>query len=151
MTYRTGDNGVLYSFGDDMAGYALYVEDGKLKLHYNYISQAEFRVESEVELPEGELVVGVDAVKIRNDFGICYLYLNGQRVGRVEINCKPMFKAHGQLMAIGHFAYAPVCAEYRKNGIWRYSGKIDKVEFDLKAKFSPEDFDEREADALKTE
>jgi len=151
LNHHLGDEGVLYSCGDDMASYALYIENRKLKMHYNYISQAAFRVESNVDLPEGDIVVGVDVIKVRDGLGICYLYLNGEHVGSVEITSKRMFKARGQILAMGHFAYAPVCAEYRSKGIWRYTGTIDKVEFDLKTPFSPEDFERRDADALKAE
>lgn len=69
----------------------------------------------------------------------------------MKIDRKPLFKAHGHLLAIGHFAYAPVWAQYRPKGIWRYTGKMDKVEFQWDAPFSPEEFKQRDADALKTE
>lgn len=151
LHYRKGDEGVLYSCGDDLAGYALYIEEGRLKMHYNYINQVQFRAESEIELPEGDIVVGVDFVKVRNDFGICHLHLNGDHVGKVEIDRGPLFKEHGHILAIGHFAYAPVCKEYRPKGIWRYTGEIDRVEFRLDTPFDEEGFELRDADALRTE
>ena len=151
MHYRRGDEGVLYSFGDDMAGHALYVEDGRLKLHYNYVSQQQFRLESVCALPEGDLTVGVDFAKIRDDLGICRLVVNGEHVGQIEITRKPLFTAHGHLLAIGHFAYAPVCVEYGPKGIWQYTNSIDQVTFSLKTPFTPETFEQRDADALKTE
>ena len=142
---------MLYSCGDDLAGYALYIEEGRLKMHYNYINQVQFRAESQCLLPEGDHVVGVDFVKLRNDFGVCHLYLDGEHVGHVDIDRGPLFKEHGHILAIGHFAYAPVCREYRPKGIWRYSGTIEKVEFRLDAPLTPEGFELRDADALRTE
>ncbi|MBO4379184.1 MAG: hypothetical protein J5889_09485, partial [Clostridia bacterium] len=151
MTYHKGAEGVLYSFGDDMAGHALYIEGGRLKLHYNYVSQEQFRLESECVIPEGENTVGVDFVKLKDDAGICCLYLNGKHVGDTEIRRKPLFTQHGHLVAVGHFAYAPVCPEYASKGIWRYTDKIERVEFDLKTPFDPDSFEQRDTDELKTE
>ena len=151
MTYHKGAEGVLYSFGDDMAGHALYIEGGRLKLHYNYVSQEQFRLESECVIPEGENTVGVDFVKMKDDAGICCLYLNGKHVGDTEIRRKPLFTQHGHLVAVGHFAYAPVCPEYASKGIWRYTDKIERVEFDLKTPFDLDSFEQRDTDELKTE
>jgi len=151
LTYREGDEGVLYSFGDDMAGHALYIEEGRLKLHYNYVGLKQFRVVSECALPKGSLCVGVDFVKTGTDQGICCLYLNGRHAARAIITGKPLFTQHGHLLSIGHFAYAPVCPAYSRKGVWRYTGALDRVEFELKAPFSPEELEQRDADELKTE
>ena len=151
LNYKKGDEGVLYSCGNDMAGYALYIEEGRLKMHYNYIHYAQFRAVSESQLPEGDIVVGVDFKKIKEDFGICYLNVNGEHVGQIEIQAKPLFGEHCHIMAIGHFAYAPVHKEYRPKGLWRYTGEIDRAEFWLDTPLDESEFVLRDEQELAVE
>ena len=51
-SYKSGDEGVLLSNGDNLGGYAIYVENGKLKYHYNHLTYKHFELESNIEIPE---------------------------------------------------------------------------------------------------
>lgn len=131
MDYHAGDEGVLYACGDNMGGYALYVEDGRLKLHYDWVSFAKYRLESSAPLPEGELVVGVDFKKTDDFNGICSLVINGEPVAQESIYSHQTFSEHSHIFSIGRFSSVSVAKEYEPKGLWRYSGNIDRVEFDV--------------------
>ena len=52
-TYKSGDEGVLFAAGDNGGGYALYIQEGKLKFHYNWLSIKHFQVDSDISLARG--------------------------------------------------------------------------------------------------
>ena len=52
-----GAEGVIVAAFDHLGGFALYVQDGKLKHHYSMLGVLEYTQESEAPLPEGEVTV----------------------------------------------------------------------------------------------
>ena len=77
------------------AGHALYVKDGKLKYVYNFLGETEQMITSDVNVPQGKCVLGVEFVKeklnaIRNSpfpnqcIGTATLYINDKKVGELR-------------------------------------------------------------------
>ncbi len=131
LNYREGDEGVLYACGDNMGGYALYIEEGRLKMHYDWVSYADYRAVSDHALPEGELIVGVRFEKKDACNGTCHLVVNGEATGSVDIHAHPLFSEHSHIFSVGRFSSVAVTKEYEPKGLWHFTGRIDRVEFDL--------------------
>jgi len=58
VDYKAGDEGVLFSSGFNIGGYVLFIQDGKLRFHYNFQAIRYFDVESSIPLPEGRHLFG---------------------------------------------------------------------------------------------
>ncbi len=80
-----GAEGVIVAEADHLGGFALFVQDGKLKHTYSFVGVFEFKQESESPLPAGNVSVrmefAADAPKPATG-GEVTLYVNDQRVGR---------------------------------------------------------------------
>jgi arylsulfatase len=129
VTYKPGDEGVLFASGDNTGGYALYVQESKLKFHYRWLTYKEFHVESETELPEGELELAFDFVLTRPGVGIGRLLINDQPNGNVLIESQPLF--HGGSFCIGRFPFVSVTGDMKRQERFPYTNRIDRVEFNL--------------------
>src|SRR5262249_5096306 len=57
---QTGGDGVLVAAGGFVAGYALYVKDGKPTYEYNWFSQQRYKVTSAEKLPPGPAMIRVE-------------------------------------------------------------------------------------------
>ena len=84
-----GAEGVIVAAFDHLGGFALYVQDGKLKHHYSMLGVLEYTQESEAPLPTGEvsveMVFAADEPKPATG-GEVTLLVNGEPVasGRME-------------------------------------------------------------------
>lgn len=128
-TYKIGDEGVLFACGDNNGGYALYIHEGKLKFHYNWVSMKHFHVESDSVLPEGELELSLNFVLTRPGTGIARLLLNGRESGKVNIESQPLFQ--GGSFSVGKFPFISVTGDMKEKGNFRYTNHIDRIEFNL--------------------
>lgn len=79
----TGDDGVLYAFGTENAGLSLFVQDDHLVFDYNAFGDHAI-AESEVAVPAGASVVGVDFRREATG-ATAELSIDGLPVGSVEI------------------------------------------------------------------
>ncbi|MEO0247958.1 MAG: arylsulfatase, partial [candidate division WOR-3 bacterium] len=129
VTYKMGDEGVLYAAGEGTGGYALYVQDGKLKFHYNWLSYRHFHIDSDIELPEGKLELGFDFVLTRPGAGVGRLLINGRASGNLYIESESLFL--GSPFSIGRFPFVSVTGGMKEKKEYRYTNQIDRVEFDL--------------------
>ena len=79
-----GAEGVIVAFADHLGGFALFVQDGKVKHTYSFLGVQEYRQEAEEPLPAGdvtvEMVFAADAPKPATG-GEVTLLVNGRRVG----------------------------------------------------------------------
>ena len=134
--YRKGDEGVLIGVGCNAGGYVIYVEDGKLKYHYNYLDESYYDIEAATEIPEGEHEFAFDFVNTHPNKGIGYLLIDGEKVSPpLYLSLFPLFTASGG-MAIGRYSTSVIKASHKPRGYFKYTGAIDRVDYELER---PED------------
>jgi arylsulfatase A-like enzyme len=129
VTYKAGDEGVLYASGDNNGGYALYIQDRKIKFHNNWCSIKHYHVDSDIMLPEGELELAFDFVLTRLGAGVGRLLINGRPSGNVYIDSQPLF--FGGSFGIGKFPFISVTGDMKEKKNYPYTNHIDRVEFNL--------------------
>jgi arylsulfatase len=131
-----GAEGVIVANSDVMGGFALYVQD--LRLHYTY-SFLGIRVDTLTapeELPAGRLRVRYEFTADRPGQaaagGRSRLLINGRSVaeGRLETTVPLRFTTYAG-MDIGKDNGEPVSPSYRDRSPFSFSGKIEKVTFEL--------------------
>jgi arylsulfatase len=95
VTLDKNAEGVLFAHGHHFGDHALYIKDHKLKYVYNFLGQNEQMLTSDVDVPTGACVLGVEFVKeslraIRNSpvpnqcVGSAALYINDTKVGELK-------------------------------------------------------------------
>ncbi len=116
---------MLFAHGHKFGGHALYVKDGKLKYVYNFLGENEQMITSDIDVPKGKVVLGVEFVKeklqaIRNSpvpnqcIGTATLYINDQKVGEYKGMATQLgkFALCGEGLNIGRDGSAPVTFDY---------------------------------------
>jgi hypothetical protein len=101
-----GDDGVLICQGGAMAGWSLYVIDGKPTYTYNWFGHEITTVTSKTVLPAGTVKVGVSFAydgRGRGKRGLARLLLNGVEVGsgRIERTVPYLFSMSGETLDVG--------------------------------------------------
>jgi arylsulfatase len=132
----SGTQGVIVASGSSLGGFSLYVEGGKLKHTYSFLGVKSDTLAAPDDLPEGK-------VNVRYQFtadkpgqpatgGKTALFVNGKQVaeGRLEHTVPLRFSAY-EGMDIGKDNGAPVSLSYRNKLPFAFTGKIEKVVFDL--------------------
>ena len=117
--------GVLFAHGHKFGGHSLYLKDGKLKYVYNFLGENEQMITSNVNVPTGKCVLGVEFAKekyqaIRNSpvpnqcVGTATLYINDQKVGEYKNMAMQLgkFALCGEGLNIGREGGAPVTNDY---------------------------------------
>lgn len=133
---ESGAEGVLVCLGGDSAGWSLFVEEGRLRYHYNWFGLERFDVVSRGAVPRGavelrmELVCetpgspgGPAAVRLLFDRAIA-----GE--GRIARQV-PGYTGLGETFDIGEDTGSPVWPGYRGRLPFRFTGVIDRVELQL--------------------
>jgi hypothetical protein len=131
--------GVLFAHGHSFGGHALYVKDGKLKYVYNFLGEKEQMITSDIAVPTGKVVLGVEFVKeklqaIRNSptpnqcIGTATLYINDQKVGEYKGMATQLgkFALCGEGLNIGRDGGAPVTFDYPGPQPWAFTGGVLK-------------------------
>jgi hypothetical protein len=113
---ESSGDGVLVAAGGIVAGYALYIKDGKPTYEYNWFSQQRFKVSSAKKLSPGPATIRVDfkydgggAAK----GGTVTLFVNDRKVGegRVEKTVLARYSAD-ETFDIGMDTGSPVSEDY---------------------------------------
>ncbi|MGE3272826.1 MAG: sulfatase-like hydrolase/transferase [Chloroflexota bacterium] len=122
-----GAEGVLLAHGSWFAGYALYVQDGRLQYVHNYLGMAEYRVESDSVLPPGPLTLAFRFRRTGEHQGIGTLYVNGAQVGEGEIprTVPAVIETSGEGLCCGFDSGLPVTERYQAP--FRFTGTIKRV------------------------
>jgi arylsulfatase A-like enzyme len=137
--------GVLFAHGHEFGGHALYLKDGKLKYVYNYLGQSEQMITSDVNIPTGKCVLGIEFVKerylsIRNSpvpnqcMGSATLFINEKKVGELKGMKTQLgkFALCGEGLNIGRDGGCPVTHDYPGDRPWKFErGKIKQVIVDV--------------------
>jgi arylsulfatase len=133
-----GAQGVIVAAGSSTGGYALYVQDGRVRYVYNYLGIKKFHIVSDVQLPEGDVTIeyGFEVTgeaKPREGLGspgIGKLVMNGQLVGEVEmdVTVPVLFSAEG--LTCG-WDYGDSVDDESYTPPFAFTGKIKEVTYDL--------------------
>ena len=136
---KPGAEGVLFAHGHSFGGHALYVKDGKLKYVYNFLGENEQMITSDIDVPTGKVVLGVEFAKeklqaIRNSpvpnqcIGTATLYINDKKVGEYKGMATQLgkFALCGEGLNIGRDGGAPVTFDYPGPQPWAFTGGVLK-------------------------
>jgi arylsulfatase len=124
-TYKKGDEGVLVAGGDNLGGFALYIQDSRLKFHYNFLGFEHSKLASDVELPEGDLQLGFECKtgdKAESDWR---LFINGEYTGSIRFYGPAL---NSRNMRVGKFSKRSVTGDMKEKKHYPYTNTIDRVE-----------------------
>jgi arylsulfatase A-like enzyme len=109
-------SGVLFSHGARFGGHALYLKDRKLKYVYNFVGDDSQLVESNQEVPTGEVVLAASFVRAGDAMpttGTLSLFIGDKKVGEDTITTQPgNFSLVGEGLNVGHDPASPVTDDY---------------------------------------
>lgn len=132
-----GAEGVLIANGSFLGGFALYVEDGKLKHTYNFYGLKADTLTSPEKLPTGKINARFEFVADepgkRATGGKTFLYVNDRKVaeGRLDHTVAFRFSLY-EGTDIGKDNGLPVTSGYAKKETFPFTGEIDQVEIQFK-------------------
>jgi len=129
----TGGDGVLVAAGGVVAGYVLYIKDGKPIYEYNWFSQDRYKVTSADKLSPGPATIRLE-FKYDGDGvgkgGTATLFVNNTKVGESRI-AKTVLGRYSadETFDIGMDTGSPVSEDYASPNA--FTGKLRKVEIHL--------------------
>jgi arylsulfatase len=126
---QTGGDGVLVAAGGIVAGYVLYVKDGRPTYEYNWFSQQRYKIASSERLSPGPATIRVDFKYDGGGVGkggVVTLFVNDKKVGegRVEKTVLGRYSAD-ETFDIGMDTGSPVSDDYTSPN--PYTGTLHKV------------------------
>jgi arylsulfatase len=135
---KGGANGVIYASGAHTGGYTLFVKDNKLHFAYNYLARKMFRIDADDKLPEGDLTIVYefevtgkgDSSKGNGAPGTGSLYVNGEKVGAVDMDVTVPFIFSIEGISIGH-DYGDSVDHDNYKPTFPFTGTVKQVTFDL--------------------
>ncbi len=129
---EAGGEGVILAMGGSSAGFALYVQDGKLVYEYNWFDDERTLITSSEPLPVGES-------RVRFEFaydggepgsgGTGTLFVNDQQVGEGRIDKTVPARFGIDTFGVGMDTGSPVSNTYRPP--FAFTGEIEKVQIEL--------------------
>jgi arylsulfatase len=132
----SGASGVIVAHGGHMGGWSLYVHEGKLKYHYNFLGLLRFEAVAGTSLPTGKHQVRMEFNYDGGGLGKgadIALYVDGEKVGagRVARSHAYLFSMD-ETMDVGCDVGEPVSEDYgpKDNA---FNGKIHWVQIDIDA------------------
>jgi arylsulfatase len=131
-----GVEGVIVAEADSLGGFALYVQGGRLRYTYGNLGLSTDTLVASEPLPPGKVVAryefAADAPGKPAGGGRGSLAINGRKVaeGRIEHTVPQRFSSYAG-MDIGRDNGDPVDKGYADRSPFPFTGRIDKVVFDL--------------------
>ena len=127
VTGDAGDEGVLWSTGNQNSGCSVFVQDGRLVVDYNAFDDHTI-VESEIEVPEGDVTLGVHLERDGRTTGWVEVSIDGEPCGRASI---PFFMRMVSSVgsSIGEDHGSAVSARYQAP--FAYTGTLHEVVIQL--------------------
>ena len=131
VDYKPGDRGVLFACGFNIGGYVLYVEDGKLRFHYNFVDSVYTDVETSIPLPEGKHEFG-----FRFDFtepgrGFGQMTIDGAAAGERVAFSDSGFMVKSCIGVGRYSASAVKHSHHARPDHFAYTGSYSRVDFDI--------------------
>jgi arylsulfatase len=140
-----GSQGVLLAQGGVAGGYVLYMKDSKLHYIHNYLGLEEYKVSSNIAVPEGKVTLRYEFEPTtppnpregKGAGGRGQLYINGELVGNVEFPTTVPITFGIEGLSCGYDFGETVSHEYR--GSFAFTGKIHQVTVDLSGELIEDD------------
>lgn len=132
-----GAEGVIVANGDEMGGFALWVDsEGRLRHSYSMLGVEHYAQVANGPLPAGEVAVRMqfDADEARpGTGGLVSLFANDTKVGegRIDRTVPIAFSSYAG-MDVGRDNGLVVDADYKAKAPYAFTGKVKQVVFDLK-------------------
>ena len=128
-----GGDGVLVAAGGIVAGYALYIKDGKPCYEYNWFSQERSRVCAKAKLTPGPQIIRLEFKYDGGGAGkggVATLFVNDQKAGetRVEKTVPARFSAD-ETFDVGLDTGTPASTDYKSP--FAFTGTLKSVMIDL--------------------
>jgi arylsulfatase len=133
---ETGANGAIMANADYLGGYGLYVQDRKPRFTYSFMGISNDTIISSDELPKGKVNLRYEFVSdkpgVPGAGGTSKLFINDKQVaeGRIEHTMAVLTTSYAGF-DIGKDNGLPVSRTYESLSPFPFSGKINKVVFDL--------------------
>jgi arylsulfatase len=119
-----------------MGGWTIYVHEGRLKYHYNFLGLLRFEVIASSTLPEGKHQVRMEFTYDGGGLGkpgTAALYVDGNKAGEGRVGRTHAFLfSMDETMDVGCDVGEPVSADYRPNDN-KFNGKVNWVQIDVEA------------------
>jgi arylsulfatase A-like enzyme len=139
-----GAEGVLIANGGNTAGFALFVQDGKLRYAHNYVGLEMFEAESADAIPPGEHELrftfeatgAPDFATGKGSSGIGRLLVDGAEVGRVEMPYTVPLQFDFGGISIGADLASPVSPRYTPP--YEFTGTLKSVIVDVRGELTEE-------------
>ena len=122
----SGARGVIMATGNENAGLSLFIQDDRLVFDYNIFGDHHV-LESEVEVPTGDVVVGVRFRRGKNDADVA-LVINDVEVATLHLPLLMRFISSTG-MSIGHGRGSAVSTRYE--GPFDFDGVLERVDIQL--------------------
>jgi arylsulfatase A-like enzyme len=120
--------GVLFSHGSRFGGHSLYIKDRRLKYAYNYVGMELQVVESDADIPGGEVVLAAAFEREGSGMpatGTLSLYVNDRVAGEGPIKTQPgNFSLIGEGLNVGKDRGEPVTKDYPGESPYPFVGGV---------------------------
>lgn len=130
---KGGAEGVVTCAGAFSAGWTLYVKDKKPHFRYQAFEIADVEIPGTVEIPEGNVTLKTEFTPdsaSKTGGGTLKLFVNDQAAGEGKLT--RTFPRHGlEPFEVGRDSITPVDPAYKDQGKFEFTGKIEKVTFEL--------------------
>jgi arylsulfatase len=133
VTRQAGDEGVLFSTGNENSGFAVFVQNDRLVVDYNAFDDHSI-LESDVEVPAGDSELLVRFRRGDGRAGFIELGINGVTAGQVDLPIyMRMISSIGASVGCNHGS----AVSSRYEAPFPFSGKLHEVEIQLVARQDP--------------
>ena len=128
-----GAEGVITCAGAFSGGWTLYIKDKKPMFRYQAFEIADVNIPGTVEIPEGNVVLKTEftpdaASKIGG--GTLKLFVNEKPAGEGKLT-RTFFRHGLEPFEVGRDSITPIDPAYKDKGTFEFTGRIEKVTFDL--------------------
>ena len=128
-----GAEGVVTCVGAFSAGWSLYIKDGKPHFRYTCFDIANVDIPGTVAIPTGEVTLKTEFTPdgSKEGGGTLKMFVNGKPAGEGKLT-RSLFRYGLEPFEVGRDSITPVDPAYASDGKFEFTGKIEKVAFELK-------------------
>lgn len=127
-----GAEGVITCAGAFSAGWSLYVLGGNVHFAYTLFDIANVHIDGTEPLPAGKVTIKTEFTPDGKPSGggVLKLFVNGKPAGEATLSRSVI--RHGlEPFEVGRDSITPVSPDYHGKGAFPFTGKIDKIQFEL--------------------
>jgi arylsulfatase len=132
---KDGAEGVVVACGGP-AGYTLYIKGGKLVYEYNLFGMERYTITSSQEVPTGKATLRFEYDQQGKELGtggVGRLLIDGKKVGEGKLEKQvPFVFSASETLDVGMDLGTTVSEVYRDKRPFAFTGKVEKVTFELK-------------------